>query len=399
MNTQQNDAQETLGMQGEDCWQAVLARDVRFDKRFVYAVRSTGIYCRPSCPSRRPRREQVVFYPLPEAAQRAGFRPCRRCQPEVARRNRQAELVERICRAIEASLEGSEGPLTLAALSAQAGVGPHHLQRSFKRVMGITPRQYADARRLGRLKTRLRAGQDVTGALYEAGYGSSRALYERAPAQLGMTPATYRKGGRGMRIGYTVVDCPLGRLLVGATERGVCAVCLGNSDSALEAALRKEYPSAEIYADKNGLGHAGLSRWVSAFLNHLSGKVPHLDLPIDVQATAFQWRVWEELRAIPYGNTRSYSEIAKALGHPKAVRAVARACATNPVAVLVPCHRVVQQDGSLGGYRWGLERKRALLAQEQGLGVRGWELGKEERTGTRGSGFGVREGTKNRGWR
>lgn len=367
MNTQRSESQEMLVTEGEHCWQAVLARDVRFDKTFVYAVRSTGIYCRPSCPSRRPRREQVVFYPLPEAAERAGFRPCRRCQPEVRRHNRQVELVDRICRTIEASLEGSEGPLTLAALSVQAGIGPYRLQRSFKRVMGITPRQYADARRLGRLKTRLREGQDVTGALYEAGYGSSRSLYERAPAQLGMTPATYRRGGRGMRVRYTIADCPMGRLLVAATERGVCAVCLGDSDSALEAALRKEYPCAEIHSDRNGPGHASLSHWVTAFLNHLRGKVPHLDLPIDVQATAFQWRVWEELRAIPYGSTRSYSAIARAVGHPQAVRAVARACATNPVAVLVPCHRVVREDGSLGGYRWGLERKRALLAiEEQG---------------------------------
>jgi AraC family transcriptional regulator, regulatory protein of adaptative response / methylated-DNA-[protein]-cysteine methyltransferase len=347
----------------EGYWQAVLARDAQFESAFVYAVRSTGVYCRPTCASRRPSRQQVAFYSSPEAAEQAGFRPCRRCRPrwEVPdSRSAQTKLVEHLCREIEASLDEGDGSITLATLSQRVGANAYRVQRSFKRVMGITPRQYADAQRLARLKSRLREGQDVTGALYDAGYGSSRALYERAPSRMGMTPATYRKGGRGMRVGYTIADSPLGRLLVGATERGVCAVCLGDSDKALETSLFAEYPQAEIHRDD-----ATLCPWITAFLRHLQGRTPHLDLPVDVRATAFQWRVWEELRAIPYGTTRSYSDVARAIGRPEAIRAVAHACATNPVAVVIPCHRVVGKDGGLHGYRWGLERKQGLLALER----------------------------------
>ncbi|HEV2177446.1 MAG TPA: methylated-DNA--[protein]-cysteine S-methyltransferase [Candidatus Sulfopaludibacter sp.] len=369
-------------------WQAVLARDGAFDGRFVYAVRSTGIYCRPSCPSRRPGRAQAEFYPSPEAAERAGFRACRRCRPRRQGSpdpSPQTELVKRVCREIDAALGGAEefagadGAFTLAALATRAGASPQHLQRSFQRVLGITPRGYLDARRLGRLKAQLKKGRDVAGALYEAGYGSSRGLYERAPSQLGMTPATYRKGGRGMDIRYTVVECPLGRLLVAATDRGICSVCLGDSGAALETVLRAEYPEARISRitrisriRKSGGGSQsdsapdGLGRWAPALVRHLEGKLPSLDLPVDVRATAFQWRVWRELQTIPYGSTRSYSEVARAMGQPAAVRAVARACATNPVAVVIPCHRVVRGDGSLGGYRWGLERKRMLLEREAG---------------------------------
>lgn len=339
------------------CWRAVLARDARFDGRFVFAVRSTGIYCRPSCPSRRARRAKVLFFALPEAAEQSGFRPCRRCRPREGPRSPQAELVARLCRHIEAH---SDGPLTLAELAAQAGIAPHRLLRTFQRVMGITPRQYADALRLRRLKKHLRRGVDVTTALYEAGYGSSSRLYERSNAQLGMTPDAYRRGGRGMRLGYAIARSPLGRLLVAATERGVSAVYLGDSDAPLVAALRKEYSNAEVRRDTNGL-----SRWVRALLRHLEGRQPRLDLPLDIQATAFQRRVWEALRGIPYGATRSYSQVARSLGRPTAARAVARACATNPVSVVIPCHRVVREDGGLGGYRWGLERKRALLEREK----------------------------------
>ena len=264
----------------QQCWRAVVARDARMDGSFVYAVRSTGIYCRPSCPSRRAGRAQVVFFALPEAAEQNGFRPCRRCQPREVARGPQAELVARACRHIQANLEG---PLGLAALGAEMGVSPYHLQRTFKRLTGITPRQYADAYRLGLLKTRLRNGDDVTTAMYQAGYGSSSRLYERAPAQLGMTPGTYRRGGQGMRIGYTIVDAPLGRLLVAATPRGICAVYLSDSDAEIEAALEQEYPEAEIRRDTNGL-----RRWVAALMNHLKGRQPRLDLPLDVQATAFQ---------------------------------------------------------------------------------------------------------------
>lgn len=338
-------------------WQIVLAREVCSNERFVYAVRSTGVYCRPGCPSKRPRRENVMFFPMPDAAERAGFRPCRRCRPQAARANSpQIEMIGRACRFIE---ERADAPFTLADLGNELHASPYHLERTFKRFLGITPRQYADALRLERLKSSLRDDRDVTTALYEAGYGSSRSLYERAPEQLGMTPATYRRGGRGMEISYTTVHSPLGRLLVARTERGICAVSLGDSDDALAQELRAEYPEAAIQRDG---GHLGL--WVSALVAHLCGSRLQLDLPLDVRATAFQWRVWQELRKIPYGETRSYSQIAKALGQPRAVRAVANACAANPAALVIPCHRVVRDTGDPGGYRWGVERKRILLSRE-----------------------------------
>src|SRR6266567_1975874 len=305
----------------ENYWQAVLNRDSQSDGTFVFGVRSTGIYCIPSCPARHPRREQVIFFTRPEAAEEAGFRACRRCHPG------------------ETSV--------------------YELQVVFKRVVGITPRQYVEACRLGQFKARLKEGESVTTALYDAGYGSSSRLYERTHTQLGMTPSTYRRGGREMRIGYTIVACPLGRLLVAATEKGICAISLGDVDAELESALWSEYPAASIERDGTEL-----SQWVNALLDYLNGEQPHLDLPVDVQATAFQWRVWEMLRAIPYGSTRSYSAIAQALGNPKAARAVAHACATNPVSLVIPCHRVVRENGALGGYRWGLERKQRLLAEE-----------------------------------
>ncbi|HYT87667.1 MAG TPA: methylated-DNA--[protein]-cysteine S-methyltransferase [Gemmataceae bacterium] len=267
------------------------------------------------------------------------------------------EIVRRVCRHIEDNLEE---PLTLAVLGEHAGRSGSHLQRIFKRVTGITPRQYADACRLDRLKSRLKTRRTVTVALYEAGYGSSSRLYERAAEQLGMTPGTYRRGGQGMSIRYTLADSPLGRLLLAATEQGVCAVCIGDVDRVLEDSLRGEYPEAELARDDTAL-----CPWLGELLEHLAGERPHLQLPVDVQATAFQWRVWQELAAIPYGETRTYQEVAKAVGRPKAVRAVARACATNPVAVLIPCHRVVRTDGGLGGYRWGLGRKKALIEREQ----------------------------------
>jgi AraC family transcriptional regulator of adaptative response/methylated-DNA-[protein]-cysteine methyltransferase len=266
-------------------------------------------------------------------------------------------LARGACRLIEQHLEE---PLTLTDLGTQLGVSPAHLQRVFKKVTGISPRQYADARRLGRLKELLRERPTVTTAMLESGYGSSRGLYERASTQLGMTPGEYRKGGRGMALRYTLADCPLGRLLLAATERGVSAVYLGDADDYLEAALRKEYPAADIERDD-----AVLRGWLEELLEHLRGERPHLRLPLDVQATAFQWRVWQELQKIPYGRTRTYRAVAEALGRPTAARAVARACATNPVSVVIPCHRVVREDGDLGGYRWGLSRKRALLDREQ----------------------------------
>ena len=354
----------------EKRWHAVQTRDRGADGAFVYAVRSTGIYCRPSCPSRKPRREQVEFFPLPEAAEQWGFRACLRCRPRLVRlRDPRTAAVARVCREIEAQIDAdggksaagnvSEARMTLSTLSSTAGMNAYQLERAFRSVMGISPRQYADARRMRRLKSSLRKGDDVTTALYDAGFGSSSRLYERAPTQLGMTPATYRQGGAGMQIHYTIVGSPLGRLLVGATNRGISALYLGKDDGPLESSLRKEYPRAEIQRDRNGL-----EGWVGKILEHLRGREPNLDLPTDVQATAFQRRVWEELRKIPYGTTRTYSQVARAIGKPTAIRAVARACATNPVSVVVPCHRVVRQDGNLAGYRWGLERKLALLEHE-----------------------------------
>jgi len=339
-------------------WQAALARDARRDGSFVFAVRSTGVYCRPSCPARRPARKQVIFFSLPEAAEQAGFRPCCRCQPrEAPAGNPSLELVRRVCRTLETDLEE---PCTLETLGVLTGVSPGHLQRTFKRLTGISPRQYADARRLEKLKGRLREGLNVTHALYEAGYGSSSRLYERAAAQLGMTPATYRRGGRGMDIGYTIVKGPLGRLLVAATERGICMVSLGDSAAQLAAALRREYPNATIHRQASGV-----ALWAKAILKYLRGNQPRLNLPLDIEATAFERRVWEELRRIPYGSTRAYKDVARAIGRPRAVRAVARACATNPVSLVIPCHRVLRADGGLGGYRWGVERKQALLEGEK----------------------------------
>jgi AraC family transcriptional regulator of adaptative response/methylated-DNA-[protein]-cysteine methyltransferase len=351
-------------------WRAVQIRDKGADGAFVYAVHSTGIYCRPSCPSRRPRRELVDFFAFPAAAEQKGFRACKRCKPQFVRlQDARTDAVARICREIDERVQSGEGPadgerrsdfrLTLSELSATNGMSAHQLDRAFRRVMGISPRQYADAQRMKLLKTRLKKGDDVTTALYDAGFGSSSRLYERAPGHLGMTPAAYRRGGAGMEIHYTIVSSPLGRLLVGATERGISALYLGQADAPLMAALRKEYPRAEIRQDRHGM-----QDWVGRILEHLRGHEPNLDLPTDVQATAFQRRVWEELRKIPYGTTKTYGQVARAIGKPTAIRAVARACATNPVSVVVPCHRVVREDGNLAGYRWGLERKRELLEHE-----------------------------------
>lgn len=345
--------------------QAIARRDASYDGRFVFAVRSTGIYCRPSCPSRRPRPERVVFFDKPEAAEQKGFRPCRRCHPRngaAASTDGQSGRIANLCRDIDrAVIEEPDRRMTLERLATISGVGRHEIERLFRQHLGITPRQYADARRLKAVKTRLRSGANVTTALYDAGYGSSSRLYERAPSQLGMTPAAYRRGADQQTIRYSVVSCPLGRLLVAATERGICATYLGDADGRLVAELGREFPRAHLHEDRSALG-----KWVGAIVEHLRGRQTRLvDLPLDVRATAFQRRVWEELRRIPYGATRSYGEIARAIGQPRAVRAVAHACATNPASIVIPCHRVVRRDGNLGGYRWGLKRKQALLEKER----------------------------------
>ena len=351
-------------MNNPELWTAVLARDASRDGSFVFAVRSTGIYCRPSCPARRPRRENVQFFQVPEAAEQAGFRACRRCHPRRARgSNPQIELVRRVCHLID---EHGEVMPTLQTLSAETSVSPHHLQRTFKEIMGITPKQYAESRRLSEFKSKVRTGASVTDAMYDAGYGSSRSLYEKSSAHLGMTPATYGRGGKGMRIVYTIAGCSLGRLLVAGTERGICSVALGDSDAELTAGLFSEYPNASIDSKDTTIS-PGLNLWLEKVLAGLNGESPSIDLPLDIQATAFQWRVWEELRRIPFGETRSYQQIAGAIGKPKAVRAVASACAGNHAALIIPCHRVIRGDKSLGGYRWGLVRKKQILEQEQDL--------------------------------
>lgn len=343
-------------MHEEEYWQAVLERDKQANGRFVYGVRSTGIYCRPACPSRKPRREQVVFFPQPAAAEEAGYRACQRCQPRESTNDASVEIIQRACRYIEQHLDEMPG---LEALSRELGLSQAYAQRLFKRVMGITPRQYAEAQRLERLKSQLKEKSSVTRTLYEVGYSSSSRLYERTPEQLGMTPTAYKRGGAGISIEYAIVDSPLGRLLVAATERGICRIGLADSDAVLEATLRNEYPAAQLHQNSEHL-----QVWVETLVSYLQGEQPHLDLPLDIRATAFQWRVWEELRAIPYGETRSYSEVAAAIGQPTARRAVAQACKQNPVALIIPCHRVVRGNGEQGGYRWGVERKKRLLEQE-----------------------------------
>lgn len=337
----------------EQRWQAVLARDARADGQFVTAVRSTGIFCRPSCPAKHPKRENVSFFATPREAEDAGYRPCRRCRPTDA--HAQAEHIRRLCRYIESHLDA---PLTLAELSAHANLSPYHLQRVFKRLTGISPRQYAEACRTERLRAQLKNGSTVADAAYDAGFNSSSRLYEHP--RLGATPAVYRRGGAGMRIGYAIADSPLGRLLVAATDRGICFISLADSDSTLEAALRGDYHAADIYRDDERL-----KDWVRAVVSHLEGSQPSLDLPLDIRGTAFQLQVWKALQSIPYGRTQTYGQIAKRIGRPSAARAVGHACGSNPVPPLIPCHRAVGSSGSLTGYRWGVERKRALLEREK----------------------------------
>ena len=358
MDRDENILRELHAIEEDIYWEAVLERDARFNGIFVYGVRSTGIYCKPSCPSRRPGRKQAMFFNSAEAAELAGFRACLRCRPgEKTTRDPRIALVLRVCRSIEAQAEGAP---SLTELGEKLHVSPHHLQRTFKSITGITPRQYAAAHRLRQFKSRIKEGEDVAGAMYDAGYGSSSRLYEKASAQMGMTPATYRRRGKGMNISYTIVESHLGRLLVAGTRSGVCSVQFGAEDKALETALAAEYPAASISLDESGLSH-----WVEELLCHLNGSQPDLALPLDLQATAFQTRVWEELRRIPYGATRSYAKVAEAIGQPTATRAVARACAANPVALVTPCHRVVRAGGQPGGYRWGIERKEKLLEMER----------------------------------
>jgi AraC family transcriptional regulator, regulatory protein of adaptative response / methylated-DNA-[protein]-cysteine methyltransferase len=337
-------------------WRAVVARDASHDDEFVFAVSSTGVYCRPSCPAKRPRRENVQFFGTADAAEKAGYRACLRCRPRAMGGNAQARMVKAICRYIEQHLDE---PVTLARLGANFLLSPFHLQRTFKAALGVTPRAYADSCRMNQFKTHLRAGHSVTRAMYDAGYGSSSRLYERTAAQLGMAPDKYRRGAIATVVRYTCAESPLGRMLIAATDQGICAIQFADSDEELEQGLKHEFPFAVRRRDDGAM-----AAWKGQLLRHLQGDKLNSALPLDIQATAFQRKVWEHLQSIPFGATRSYSEVAKGIGQPTAVRAVARACASNPVAVAIPCHRVVRENGDPGGYRWGVERKNALLELE-----------------------------------
>jgi AraC family transcriptional regulator of adaptative response/methylated-DNA-[protein]-cysteine methyltransferase len=338
-------------------WQAVMDRDAGLDGKFVFAVSSTGVYCRPSCSARRPRRENVTFYRRIDDAEKAGYRACLRCRPRAISGNPQQEMVKAICRYIEQHLDE---PVTLERLGEEFGQSPFHLQRTFKAVLGISPKAYADSCRMNQLKSNLRAGHSVTRAMYDAGYSSSSRLYERTASEMGMTPDKYRRGAIAAPIRYTIADSPLGRMLIAATDKGICSIQFANCDDELEHGLRHEFPFAIRRREDEKM-----SAVTKKLLSHMRGEKLRTSLPLDIQATAFQKKVWAYLQKIPFGSTRSYAAVAKGISQPTACRAVARACATNPVAIAIPCHRVVRENGDMGGYRWGVDRKKALLALEQ----------------------------------
>jgi len=352
-------AEQPTAPSPSEAWRVVQDRDASFDGRFFYAVRTTGVYCRPSCASRRPLRKNVVFFASPDAAEQAGFRPCRRCNPRADRSD--AGIARAVERARAFLDENADRAVPMGELAERTGLSASHLQRSFKRLVGVTPRRYQTDRRMESFKSRLRDGATVSRATYDAGFGSSSRVYERAATSLGMTPAAYRRGGAGVRIRYTIAAAPVGRVLIATTERGVCAVELGASDADVERVLRADFPNATIERDDEAR-----ETWVRAVLDRVRapGHGSAHRIPLDLAGTEFQRRVWDALRAIPAGETRSYAEVARAIGEPKASRAVAQACASNRVAVVVPCHRVVRGDGEIAGYKWGVERKRKLLAAE-----------------------------------
>src|SRR6266404_112306 len=337
-------------------WQAVAERDSASDGTFVFAVSSTGVYCRPSCPARRPRRENVTFFRRPQEAERAGFRECLRCRPKALNGNPRQAMVKSVCRYIEQHLDE---PITLAQLGAEFRQSPFHLQRTFKSVLGITPKEYANSCRMRGFRQRLKAGHSVTRAMHEAGYSSTSRLYSRTASELGMEPGKYRRGAIAAPIRYTCADSPLGRILIAATDKGICSIQFANSDEELEQGLKQEFPFAIRRRDDDALAEI-----VQNVMRHMRGLATAESIPMDIQATAFQRRVWSYLQSIGFGETRSYSEVAKAIRRPSAVRAVARACAANPVAIAIPCHRVLRSNGDLGGYRWGTDRKKALLEME-----------------------------------
>lgn len=339
-------------------WDAVQERKRVVDGAFYYAVKTTGIYCRPGCSSRLPKRENVVFFDSCQEAERAGYRQCRRCTPrDVSPQEAQAGIAERACR----RLEREETPPNLSELAADAGLSPWYFQRLFKRTVGVTPKQYAAKVQAGRFRDSLESSSSVTEASYDAGYGSSSRAYESARDHLAMAPTAYREGAEGLTIQYAVTSCFLGSVIVAMTERGICAVEFGDDPDALRAQVQARFPMARLeHAD------TALSSTLEAVTGYIEAPRTGVDLPLDIQGTAFQIRVWNALRDIPRGDTVTYAEVARRIGKPRAARAVAQACAANKLGAVVPCHRVVRSDGTLGGYRWGLERKRALLDRERG---------------------------------
>jgi AraC family transcriptional regulator, regulatory protein of adaptative response / methylated-DNA-[protein]-cysteine methyltransferase len=345
-------------------WQQVLERDASADGQFFYAVKSTGVFCKPSCPSRRPTRKQVQFFPSTAAAQAAGYRACKRCEPErtTAKADPQADAIAAVTEYLK---EHAEERTKLADVAKATGVGRLTILRGFKRVLGVSPGQYAKEARLAKFKEKVREPKTrITDAIYEAGFGSSSRLYEKSSAALGMTPRTMREGGAGLLIRYCTAASPLGRMLVATTDVGICSIAFGKDDAELVAGLRERFNKAQLVAAKGNTG------WLADAVAFVSSQMSEHPLaatfPLDVRATAFQQRVWKALQEIPRGETRSYSEVAAQLGAPTATRAVAAACGANPVAIAVPCHRVVGKDGSLTGYRWGVERKQKLLTAEKG---------------------------------
>lgn len=345
-------------MAEEAKWDAVVRRDAAADGRFFYSVRTTGVYCRPSCAARLARRENVRFHDSCAEAEAAGFRPCKRCRPnEASLAERQAAAVAKACRLIEEA----EEPPALESLAEAVGLSRFHFHRVFKEIAGVTPKGYADAHRANRVRDGLARSATVTEAIYDAGFNSNGRFYAASSRLLGMTPTEFRAGGAGAEIRFAVGDCSLGAILVAATATGICCILLGDDPDALARNLQDRFPKARLVG-----GDAGFEQWVASVVGFVERPQAGLDLPLDVRGTAFQQRVWRALCEIPAGSTASYAEVAERIGSPRAVRAVARACAENPIAVAIPCHRVVRRDGALSGYRWGVERKRTLLDREAG---------------------------------
>lgn len=352
------------GGDDDEWWRAVIARDPRYDSRFVYGVRSTMIYCRPTCASKKPARRKVSFFLNSLEAKRFGYEPCRRCHPDVpgGAATTAERRIQSLCEYIS---DNYRERLTLARLGGQSGLSPFHLQRTFKKIVGVTPREYVERVRLDRLRLSLKSGGSVRSSTYASGYSTSAWLYFRPEEKLGMSPSTYRRGGEGLKIHYVIRESPLGRLLVAATERGICLVHLADSDQKLMSHLKSEYPKASLVDSSDDVGGI-LRESVGRILDYLSNgtDLEKSNLPLDLHASAFEMRVWRELRSIPYGQVRAYSEVARRMGRPKATRAVANACATNPVPLVVPCHRVVPKGGGVGQYGLGVERKEILLRKE-----------------------------------